>query len=209
MNEYTQTSREWLTVDQAFLECQQAGLDRTKKTIRSWARNEHLEAQKQTTPTGERWMVEKASLAVKIRAELEFQRPSEPVQTSAHPSKPVQTKDEPVRTRADQFDQARTHTNQHEPQKTASDEDLRGLHAQIRSLEIDKAVRDRQIDFLTAQNEEGQKGLLSQSRYIGHLETQVLQLGGTPDQRFLQAPVPAKDPSQTVHPDQAPLGPVH
>ncbi len=209
MNEHTQTSREWLTVDEAFLACQQAGLDRTKKTIRSWARNEHLEAQKQTTPSGERWMVEKASLAVKIRAELEFQRPSELVQTRAHASEPVQTDDEPVRTRADQFDQERTTAHQAEPRQTSPEEDLRDLNAQIRSLEIDKAVRDRQIDFLTAQNEEGQKGLLSQSRYIGHLETQVMQLGGTPDQRFLQAPVPSNELSQTVHPDQAPLRPVH
>ena len=91
MHENTQTNREWLTVDHAFLTCQQAGLDRTKKTIRSWARNEHVEAQKQTTPTGERWMVEKASLTVKIRAELEFQRPPEQVQTSAYASEPVQT----------------------------------------------------------------------------------------------------------------------
>lgn len=214
MNEHTQTSREWLTVDDAYVACLQAGLDRTKKTIRSWARNEHVEAQKQTTPTGERWMVEKASLAVKIRAELEFQRPSEQVQTGAHPSEQVQTEDEPVRTRADQFDRGRTHTNQAEPQQTPQNDDVRDLQAQIRSLEIDKAVRDRQIDFLTGQNEDGQKGLLSQSRYIGHLETQVLQLGDKPDQQFLQAPVPDKERPQTsdpihIHPNQPPLRPVH
>jgi len=96
MDKHTTPPRAWLTVDQAFLACQRAGLARTKKTIRSWARNEHVEGQKQTTPTGERWMVEETSLSVKIKAELEFQAQSqgssEPVQTRANPSEPVQTR---------------------------------------------------------------------------------------------------------------------
>jgi len=95
MQEYTTPPRRWLTVDQAYVACQGAGLDRTKKTIRSWARNEHVDAQKQTTPTGERWMVEETSLSVKIRSELEFQAQSqsqsEQVQTRVDPSEPVRT----------------------------------------------------------------------------------------------------------------------
>ena len=79
----------------------------------------------------------------------------------------------------------------------------------MRSLEIDKAVRDRQIDFLTEQNAQGQKNLLSQSRYIGHLETQVLQLGGAPDQTFLKAPVQRDEgDAEMVNPRQEPLRPV-
>jgi len=191
MDEHTTPPRAWLTVDQAFLACQRAGLARTKKTIRSWARNEHVEGQKQTTPTGERWMVEETSLSVKIKAELEFQAQSqgssEPVQTRANPSEPVRTMDEPVRTGADAYEPRRTEAKEGEQQQARAEvEDLR---RELRSLEIDKAVRDRQIDFLTEQNAEGQKNLLSQSRYIGHLETQVLQLGGAPDQTFLTAPV--------------------
>ena len=68
------------------------------------------------------------------------------------------------------------------------------------------------MDFLSKQNEEGQRQLLSQSRYIGHLETKLLQLGGTPDQTFLEAPVPqapnaAEPVGGEVRPDpnQAPL----
>ena len=119
MHENTTPPRVWLTVDQAFVACQQAGLDRTKKTIRSWARNEHVEARKQTTPTGERWMVEEASLSVKIRSELEFQvqsqNQSEPVQTRVHPSEPVRTMDEPVRTRSNLSVLRRTRGNASKP----------------------------------------------------------------------------------------------
>lgn len=211
MNDNTIAPRAWLTVDQAFAACQAAGLDRTKKTIRSWARNEHVEAQKQTTPTGERWMVEETSLSVKIKAELEFQAQSqglsEPVQTSVHPSEPVRTIDEPVRTRTEAFEPRRTKANEGERQHTSAK--VEELRRELRSLEIDKAVRDRQIDFLTEQNAEGQKNLLSQSRYIGHLETQVLQLGGAPDQTFLKAPVQRDDVNATVvNPHQEPLRPV-
>lgn len=211
MQEHTTSPREWLTVDQAYFACQEAGLDRTKKTIRSWARNEHVEAQKQTTPTGERWMVEKSSLSVKIRSELEFQvqgqTQSEPVQTRVHPSEPVRTTDEPVRTRADAFEPRRTEAN--EGERTHDRAELEDLRREVRSLEIDKAVRDRQIDFLTAQNAEGQKNLLSQSRYIGHLETQVLQLGGAPDQTFLKAPVQREEhEAKVINPHQEPLQPV-
>ena len=68
MNEHTRT---WVSVDEAFVLCQQAGLNRTKKTIRTWARKDHVEAEKQITPTGEQWMLDSASLDVKIKAELE------------------------------------------------------------------------------------------------------------------------------------------
>lgn len=175
--------REWLTVDQAYAACLDAGLDRTKKTIRQWCRQEHVDCQKQTTPTGERWMIDKASLATKIRLELEFQQTQEPVQTSAHMS-------EPVRTSADSYEPVHTGAN--------IKEQIKELENQIKSLEIDKAVRDQHISFLTSQNEKGQKDLLSQSRYIGHLETKVLALGGEPDTKFLDAPVP-NQPTEPVH----------
>ena len=87
--------REWVTVDEAFLACQEAGLDRTKKTIRSWCQRDHVECSKQTTLHGERWMIETASLQVKIRSELDLQRQNEPVRTGANPSEPVQTRSNP------------------------------------------------------------------------------------------------------------------
>lgn len=108
----------------------------------------------------------------------------------------------------------RTGTDESEPVRETGEDEKRieALEAQVRSLDIDKAVRDKHIDFLTKQNEEGQRQLLSQSRYIGHLETTVFQLGGTPDQTFLQPPVPeGGNPAEPVedgvrsHPNQTPL----
>jgi hypothetical protein len=199
--------RTWLTVDQAFVACQTKGLNRTKKTIRSWCRHEHVESQKQSTPTGERWMVEETSLTVKIQSELEFIQQKPDVQTGTNPSEPVQTTAEPVRTRADQSELGQTRSYDSEQAQTHVNpsERERELETRLRSLEIDKAVRDKQIDFFTKQNEEGQRSLLSQSRYIGHLETQVMRLGGQPDQAFLQAPVP----QSPINQDQRPLDGVH
>jgi len=124
---------------------------------------------------------------------LEFQQTQEQVQTSAHPSEPVRTTDEPVRTGADPYEPVQTDTN--DPEQS---EQIKKLENQVKSLEIDKAVRDQHISFLTSQNEKGQKDLVSQSRYIGHLETKILSLGGEPDTKFLDAPVP-NQPSEPVH----------
>lgn len=192
-NNKNQVTREWLTVDQAYAACLASGLDRTKKTIRQWCRQEHIDCQKQTTPTGERWMIEKASLATKIRLELEFQQTQEQVQTSTTTSEPVRTPDEPVRTSADLYEPVHTSSNDQE-----QTQQIKKLENQIKSLEIDKAVRDQHISFLTSQNEKGQHDLLSQSRYIGHLETKVITLGGEPDTKFLDAPVP-NQPIEPVH----------
>ena len=80
------------------------------------------------------------------------------------------------------------------------------LESKVRSLEIDKAVRDKHVEFLSKQNDEGQKNLLSQSRYIGHLETQVLQLGGKPDAKFLQPPTAQSEPEFEIqNPSQQPF----
>ncbi len=152
-------------------------------------------------------MVEETSLTVKIQSELEFLHQKPDVQTSANLSEPVQTQSEPVRTGADPFEQAQTRSYIGEPEQAyvSLSERERQLEAQVQSLRIDKAVRDKQIEFFTKQNEEGQISLLGQSRYIGHLETHVLRLGGQPDQAFLQAPVP----QQPINHDQRPLNGVH
>ena len=203
-------TREWVSVDDAFLACQTAGLDRTKKTIRSWCRNEDVDAQKQTTPIGDRWMVEKKSLDVKISYELDFQRSSSGVQTSPNRFEPDQPEAKPVRTRADYDELGQTGSNGSEPDSSdeAKRKEFDALRSKVRSLEIDKTVRDSQIEFLSAQNEKGQSSLLAQSRYIGHLETQVRQLGGRPDQRFLEAPMPNPEQAaapEIVDPRQSPL----
>jgi len=152
-------------------------------------------------------MVEETSLIVKIQSELEFLQYKPDVQTGANLSKLVQTQPEPVRMGADQYEHAQTRPHEREPERSSVNPSKRELEleTQVRSLEIDKAVRDKQIEFFTKQNEEGQTSLLSQSRYIGHLETQVMRLGGQPDQAFLQAPVP----HVPINRDQRPFEGVH
>ncbi|HHL43670.1 MAG TPA: hypothetical protein ENJ42_08635, partial [Hellea balneolensis] len=62
------------------------------------------------------------------------------------------------------------------------------MSAQVRSLEIDKGVRDQHIKFLTEQNKTEHDLALRQNKYIGHLETKVYALGDKPDIKFLDAP---------------------
>ena len=196
------STREWLTVDQAFLTCQERSLLRTKKTIRQWCRQEHVDCQKQVTPTGERWMLEKASLLVKIAAELEFMHEVEPVQTGANQYEHVQTRDTPVQTGAHAYERGQTHPGSHEEvsAKSRSNEAIAELETKVRSLEIDKAVRDKQVEYLTEQNATAQEQLLGQSRYIGHLETEVLRLDGEASQQFLEAPIPRSQESPETPP---------
>lgn len=194
MEQIRQIEFKWITVDEAFVECQQAGLNRTKKTIRSWCRHEHVEGKKQTTPTGERWMLEATSLQVKIKSELDFLMQSDEVLQRSNQGEQVRTEDTPVQTSANPSEPVRTSPNQQEQVlDSVSKKRISELENEIRSLEIDKAVRDRHVDFLSEQNKEGQQNLLSQSRYIGHLETKVLQLGGKPDLTFLKPPTAQND----------------
>ena len=207
-HEHGQTPK-WLTIDQAYLLCQEHELPRTKKTIRQWCRQNHVTGQKQTTRNGERWVLDEASLLVKIEAEKQMQASMTQVQTGSNPSEPLagntfhNGQSEPVQTGADQFEQVRTSADPSEP---VLSEQISELESKVRSLEIDKAVRDKHVEFLSKQNDEGQKNLLSQSRYIGHLETQVLQLGGKPDAKFLQPPTAQSEPDiETPNPSQRPF----
>lgn len=183
--------RQWLTVDEAYFECANQNLSRTKKTIRQWCRQEHVESQKRLTPNGEQWMIDASSLNTKIQSELDFIKPLSHNPQHPNMSEPVRTPAEPVQTRSHQYEQVQTRTNQQEPAQTSSNQDeTRELKNQIRSLEIDKGIRDKQIEFLKDENEKGRDTLSAQSRYIGHLETLALQSGTSPDAKFLSSPVP-------------------
>ena len=95
------TFGQWLTVQEAVAHCLSKGLHRTPKTVRKWAmRSSNVEsgsaeivAKAQDTENGFRWLIERASLDVKIAQEIEFEarkyagdsevNMSEPVPTSA------------------------------------------------------------------------------------------------------------------------------
>ena len=183
-----QSPREWLTVDEAYLACLKAGLDRTKKTVRRWCRLDHVDCHRQSIPTGERWMIEKESLKTKIKQELEFQSKAEP-QTGADMSDPVRTTDADVRT-AGAHVRTDAYNREHAVPADDQSDKIAELEQTVRSLEIDKGIRDQHILFLTRENERGREDLLSQSRYIGHLETKVVALGGEPDAKFLGTLIP-------------------
>ncbi len=78
----------WLTVDEASLLCHEMGLNRTKKTIRSWARNNHVKSTKQTTQHGEMWVLDRQELTAKIKAEKEFAQ-CRPFRTGSYRYEPV------------------------------------------------------------------------------------------------------------------------
>lgn len=183
--------RQWLTVDEAYIECASRNLSRTKKTIRQWCRQDHIECQKRLTPNGEQWMIDAESLKTKIQSELDFIKPSSNEPHNANTYEPVRTQSEPVQPRSHQSEPVHTSSNHEEPTQTSINlEDIRGLKNQIRSLEIDKGIRDKQIEYLEIENEKGRDALSAQSRYIGHLETLAVQSGTSPDAKFLSSPVP-------------------
>ena len=95
----------WLTISESSVLCSRMSLSRTSKTIRSWARNGHVEARKKSTAHGDMWILDKASLLTKIQTEIEYRDQAAAVQTRVNESAPVQTStdpSEPVQTRSGQ-----------------------------------------------------------------------------------------------------------
>jgi len=58
------------------------------------------------------------------------------------------------------------------------------------TLSIDVGWREEALNRLREENEKGRDTLQAQARYIGHLESDLMRLGGKPDQTFLSAPKP-------------------
>lgn len=201
------TEIKWLTVAEASLLCSQLGLDRTNKTIRSWARNQAVTAQKKSTSTGEMWVLDRISLETKINTEIEYRDQMAKVQTSSDPSDPVQTRANPseqVRTRIDSFAEQngyeQDHTTSNARPNPSEQAKIQELESQNQSLRIDVAWRDKMLEKITAENEKGQEALHAQARYIGHLESDLLRFGGKPNEKFLSAPTPKTDKRDEVKP---------
>lgn len=220
---------QWLTIAEASLLSSERGLNRTSKTIRAWARSGHVEARKKSTSHGEMWILDKTSLETKINTEIEYRDQMEAVRTRANPSEPVQTgadRFEPVRSEADPFDHrygqdkgSDEGSNHGEPRSHPSDHSrIRELENEVMTLKIDKGWRDKLLERQGEEIKLGQENLHAQARYIGHLESDLMRLGGKPDQTFLAAPTPNKErersepavepeivPPHRPHPDQGSL----
>jgi hypothetical protein len=78
-----------------------------------------------------------------------------------------------------------------EPQSPKDEGHLRELEHRKRNLEITNRTKDMFIETLrTARNKDVEK-LIGMSRYVGQLETQLLQLGGQTSSNVSLTDVPA------------------
>lgn len=90
------TAGQWLSVKEAVVYCADRGLSRNEKTIRRWAERSikrpespEVQVREQDTGFGFRYMIEKNSLDLKIKQELEFAAERGDTVTSGHaPSDP-------------------------------------------------------------------------------------------------------------------------
>jgi len=192
-----------LSVKEASLHCYKWGLPRSTKSMRRWCANEEIEAQKRQTSHGEKWFIERESLEIKIKEELEFLKHSEkpfsqPEQSARHTTD-THTFD---RTQADVTGHESLQSDTSGRDRTQPDKQnqpqIRDLEDQILLLKNDIKWRDQVLKDQKNTNEVLMDEVKGQSRYIGHLETNVLQLGGNTDQAFLAAPVPKSGVSEDI-----------
>lgn len=98
-------SGQWLSVAEAVAYCARHGLNRNIKTIRRWAERSlkrpddaEVKVREQDTGFGFRYMIDRASLDLKIRQELDFEakqkRADTPGHDQAHPDMPATVHDE-------------------------------------------------------------------------------------------------------------------
>ena len=159
---------QWLTVQEAVAHCLSKGLHRTPKTVRKWAmRSSNVEsgsaeivARAQDTENGFRWLIERASLDVKIAQEIEFEARKNADDSEANMS-------EPVPTSADMFGEVLVLETSVEPVGTGehiSEPVLTSAppnpdYLDLLKTQLDRAqqqldVKDRQIDALLERDRE-------------------------------------------------------
>lgn len=191
----------WLTVKEASQYCLEMNLPRSTKTLRRWCAKEDIEAQKRQTGHGEKWFIDRESLEIKIKEELEFLK---------HSETPLPHPDQPVGQGSDMSGHERTGADvsghgRSRPDVSAQDVDtpgqpnMRDLQDQVLLLKNDIQWRDQVLKDQKNANLILMDEVKGQSRYIGHLETNVLRLGGKTDQAFLAAPVPKSGMSEDMN----------
>lgn len=192
------TETKWLTVKQASQYCYDMGLPRSTKSIRRWCQLENIEAQKRQVANTEKWFIDQKSLEIKIKEELEFLKQSDTQPDTTGHQTDMSRYDQ---TRPDVSGYGRTqadtsgHKGGQRPDASSAKR-LEDLQDEIMSLKVDVAVKSEQANQFKKLFLEGQKTIQAQSRYIGHVETKILRMGGTTDQTFLEAPVPESGRSE-------------
>jgi len=155
-------SGQWLSVNEAVAYCAQRGLNRNIKTIRRWAERSmkrpddaEVKVREQDTGFGFRYMIERRSLDVKIKQELDFEAAKDEADTAGQ-----------VRTDPDMPEHVRDESAPHVDPTDASDmpgHDHTGPDTPARKLEVQSTgdtflkdqigEKDRQIERLNAQLE--------------------------------------------------------
>jgi len=188
----------WLTVKQGSQYCYEMGLPRSTKSIRRWCQFENIEAQKRQVANTEKWFIDQGSLEIKIKEELEFLKQSDrqPVAPGqqAVMSGHNQTRPDISGHKRTQADMA-GHEGGQRPDVSRGNNDL-SLREKIASLKIEVRFNEKMTEQFKKQYLKSQEALIAQSRYIGHIETQLYQLGESPNQAFLKAPVPKSATSE-------------
>ena len=184
--------------------CSSKGLPRSPKSIRRWCANGDIEAEKRPNGRTEQWFINRDSLEIKIKEELEFLKQSK----RSFPQTKNLTGHQPdmsgrERSQADVSGHERLQADTSGQGGTRRPDALsttriEKLQDEIVSLKVDVAVKSEQAKQFQSLFLEGQKTIRGQSRYIGHVETKILRMGGTTDQTFLKAPVPNSGRSESV-----------
>ena len=180
----------WLTIKEATLHCHNLGLPRSTKSLRRWCAKSEIEAQKRQMAKGEKWFIERESLEIKIKEELEFLK---------HSEKPIPSPEQSSGQGLDMSAHDRTRPDTSAQRvDTPGRLNVRDLEDQISLLKHDIQWRDQLLKDQKNVNLVLMDEVKGQSRYIGHLETKVMRLGERPDQTFLAAPVPKSGVSEPV-----------
>ena len=198
--------QKWVSVKSAVASCKIAELSRSPKSIRRWCANGDIEAEKRPNGRTEQWFINKESLEIKIKEELEFLKQSErsfpqpgnstgrdrsQADVSAHEHSEADTSGQAGKRRPDALSTTR----------------IEKLQDEIVSLKVDVAVKSEQAKQFQRLFLEGQKTIQGQSRYIGHVETKILRMGGTTDQTFLEAQVPNSGRSENAETEHEAVNP--
>lgn len=192
--EYRNETIKWLTIKEAVFHCQSLGLPRSVKSLRRWCGKSEIEAQKRQIGTGEKWFIDRESLEIKIQEEIEFLNLTD---------KPLPSPESLGGHGVDMSGHRSRAVISAQGVDTPGHANIRDLEDQIMLLKNDIKWRDRVLKDQKQAAQTLMDEVKGQSRYIGHLETNVLRLGGNTDQTFLAAPVPkyghSDDIEDTAH----------
>ena len=189
-----------ISVKEASTICLKSKLPRSLKSIRRWCAKGVIEAQKRQTSTGVKWFIDRESLEIKIKEELEFLKHSEkPLPSLGQATGQGLDMSAHDRTQADVSAHERTRTDMGAQRADRSGQpNIRDLEDQILLLKNDIKWRDQVLKDQKKATQVLMDEVKGQSRYIGHLETNVLRLGGNTDRAFLAPPVPKSGVSEGV-----------